>query len=75
MNKLIKKSKFLYLFALLAFGISFPTSYVEAQSSDQKKQIFLPEVLFLETESIFPSLKYNQFIQEELKREVPKGLQ
>ena len=36
MNKLIKKSKFLYLFALLAFGISFPTSYIEAQSSDQK---------------------------------------
>ena len=39
MNKLIKKSKFLYLFALLAFGISYPTSYIEAQSSDQKKQI------------------------------------
>jgi tetratricopeptide (TPR) repeat protein len=40
MIKLIKKSKLLYVLALLAFSFSYPTSHIEAQSSDQsKKQI------------------------------------
>ncbi|MDC3225147.1 tetratricopeptide repeat protein [Gammaproteobacteria bacterium] len=40
MIKLIKKSNILYVLALLAFSFSYPTSHIEAQSSDQsKKQI------------------------------------
>ena len=40
MLKLINKSKFLYVFAILAFSFSYTTSYIEAQSSDKpKKQI------------------------------------
>ena len=40
MIKLIKKSNLLYVLALLAFSFSYPTSHIEAQSSDQsKKQI------------------------------------
>ena len=40
MIKLIKKSNLLHVLALLAFSFSYPTSHIEAQSSDQsKKQI------------------------------------
>ena len=40
MIKLISKQKLLYLFALLALTFSYPTTFVEAQSSDKpKKQI------------------------------------
>jgi tetratricopeptide (TPR) repeat protein len=40
MIKLIKKSKIIYLFALLAFSFSYTSNYVEAQSADKpKKQI------------------------------------
>ena len=39
MNKLIKKSKIIYVFALLAFSFSYTTSYIEAQSAEPKKQI------------------------------------
>ena len=36
----MKKSKIIYLFALLALSFSYPSSYVEAQSSESsKKQI------------------------------------
>jgi len=39
MNKM-KKSKIIYLFALLALSFSYPSSYIEAQSSESsKKQI------------------------------------
>jgi tetratricopeptide (TPR) repeat protein len=38
MIKLLNKSKLLYLFALLAFTFSYPTTYVEAQSSDKPKK-------------------------------------
>jgi len=40
MIKLIKKSKIIYLFAVLAFSFSYTSNYVEAQSADKpKKQI------------------------------------
>ena len=40
MIKLISKQKLLYLFALLALTFSYPTTFVEAQSSNKpKKQI------------------------------------
>jgi len=40
MIKLISKHKLLYLFSLLALAFSYPTTFVEAQSSDKpKKQI------------------------------------
>lgn len=40
MTKLIKKSKIIYLFAVLAFSFSYTSNYVEAQSADKpKKQI------------------------------------
>jgi len=40
MIKLIKKSKIIYLFAVLALSFSYTSNYVEAQSSDKpKKQI------------------------------------
>ena len=40
MSKLIKKSKIIYLFAVLAFSFSYTSNYVEAQSADKpKKQI------------------------------------
>ena len=32
-----KKSKIIYIFALLAFAISFPSTYLEAQSADKPK--------------------------------------
>ncbi|MDA8733221.1 tetratricopeptide repeat protein, partial [Gammaproteobacteria bacterium] len=38
MIKLIKKSNLLYVLALLAFSFSYPTSHIEAQSSDQSKK-------------------------------------
>ena len=38
MIKLLNKSKLLYLFALLAFTFSYPTTYAEAQSSDKPKK-------------------------------------
>ena len=41
MNKLFKKSNFLYLFMVLAFSLMYTPSYVSAQSADDKpkKQI------------------------------------
>ena len=40
MIKLIKKSKIIYLFAVLVFSFSYTSNYVEAQSADKpKKQI------------------------------------
>ena len=40
MIKLIKKSKIIYLFAVLAFSFSYTSNYAEAQSADKpKKQI------------------------------------
>jgi tetratricopeptide (TPR) repeat protein len=64
MNKLIKKSKFLYLFALLAFGISFPTSYVEAQSSDQKKQIKYKKARALQSKTAKQMAKVYEALEE-----------
>ena len=37
MNSFFKKSKIIYVFALLALAFSYPTSYLEAQSSDKPK--------------------------------------
>ena len=37
MNNFFKKSKIIYLFALLAFAFSYPSTYVEAQSTDKPK--------------------------------------
>ena len=64
MNKLIKKSKFLYLFALLAFGISFPTSYIEAQSSDQKKQIKYKKARALQSKTAKQMAKVYEALEE-----------
>ena len=64
MNKLINKSKFLYLFALLAFGISFPTSYVEAQSSDQKKQIKYKKARALQSKTAKQMAKVYEALEE-----------
>jgi len=38
MIKLINKPKLLYLFALLALTFSYPTTYIEAQTSDKPKK-------------------------------------
>jgi tetratricopeptide (TPR) repeat protein len=64
MNKLIKKSKFLYLFALLAFGISFPASYIEAQSSDQKKQIKYKKARALQSKTAKQMAKVYEALEE-----------
>ena len=37
MNKFLRKSKIIYVFALLAFTFSYPTTFVEAQSNDRAK--------------------------------------
>ena len=37
MNKFLRKSNILYVFALLAFTFSYPTTFVEAQSNDRAK--------------------------------------
>jgi tetratricopeptide (TPR) repeat protein len=51
MNKM-KKSKIIYLFALLALSFSYPTSYVEAQSSESsKKQIKYKKARALQTKT------------------------
>ena len=37
MNKFLRKSNILYVFALLAFTFSYPTTFVEGQSNDRAK--------------------------------------
>jgi tetratricopeptide (TPR) repeat protein len=37
MNKFFRKSKIIYIFALLAFTFSYPATFVEAQSNDRAK--------------------------------------
>jgi len=37
MNNFFKKSKIIYIFAFLAFAFSYPSTYVEAQSSDKPR--------------------------------------
>ena len=37
MNKFLRKSKIIYVFALLAFTFSYPTTFVEAQSNNKPK--------------------------------------
>ena len=37
MNKFLRKSNILYVFALLAFTFSYPTTFVEAQSNNKPK--------------------------------------
>ena len=37
MNKFLRKSNIIYVFALLAFTFSYPTTFVEAQSNDRAK--------------------------------------
>jgi tetratricopeptide (TPR) repeat protein len=51
MNKMTK-SKIIYLFAILALSFSYPTSYVEAQSSESsKKQIKYKKARALQTKT------------------------
>ena len=51
MNKM-KKSKIIYLFALLALSFSYPTGYIEAQSSESsKKQIKYKKARALQTKT------------------------
>ena len=50
MIKLFKKSKLIYVFAILAFSFSFTSSYLEAQeSSKPKKQIKYKKARALQT--------------------------
>ena len=52
MIKLISKHKLLYLFSLLALAFSYPTTFVEAQSSDKpKKQIKYKKARALQTKT------------------------
>jgi hypothetical protein len=37
MNKFLNKHKVIYALALLAFAFSYPSTYIEAQSSDKPK--------------------------------------
>ena len=37
MNKFFNKYKVIYVLALLAFAFSYPSTYIEAQSSDKPK--------------------------------------
>ena len=37
MNKFLRKSNIIYVFALLAFTFSYPTTFVEAQSNNKSK--------------------------------------
>ncbi len=65
MIKLLKKSILLYVFALLAFSFSYPTSYVEAQSSDQaKKQIKYKKARALQSKTAKKMAKVYEALEE-----------
>ena len=65
MIKLIKKSNLLYVLALLAFSFSYPTSHIEAQSSDQsKKQIKYKKARALQSKTAKQMAKVYEALEE-----------
>ena len=74
MNKM-KKSKIIYLFALLALSFSYPSSYVEAQSSESsKKQIKYKKARALQTKTAKKMAKvYEAFEVVDDKGEPERG--
>jgi tetratricopeptide (TPR) repeat protein len=65
MIKLLKKSILLYVFALLAFSFSYPTSFVEAQSSNQsKKQIKYKKARALQSKTAKKMAKVYEALEE-----------
>ena len=65
MIKLLKKSILLYVFALLAFSFSYPTSFVEAQSSNQsKKQIKYKKARALQSKRAKKMAKVYEALEE-----------
>ncbi len=65
MIKLLKKSILLYVFALLAFSFSYPTSYIEAQSSNQsKKQIKYKKARALQSKTAKKMAKVYEALEE-----------
>ena len=65
MIKLLKKSISLYVFALLAFSFSYPTSYIEAQSSNQsKKQIKYKKARALQSKTAKKMAKVYEALEE-----------
>jgi tetratricopeptide (TPR) repeat protein len=65
MIKLPKKSILLYVFALLAFSFSYPTSYIEAQSSNQsKKQIKYKKARALQSKTAKKMAKVYEALEE-----------
>ena len=65
MIKLLKKSILLYVFALLTFSFSYPTSYIEAQSSNQsKKQIKYKKARALQSKTAKQMAKVYEALEE-----------
>jgi tetratricopeptide (TPR) repeat protein len=64
MNNFFKKSKIIYFLALLALAFSYPTSYVEAQSSDQKKQIKYKKARALQSKTAKQMAKVYEALEE-----------
>ena len=65
MIKLLKKSILLYVFALLAFSFSYPTSFVEAKSSNQsKKQIKYKKARALQSKTAKKMAKVYEALEE-----------
>ena len=73
MLKLINKSKFLYVFAILAFSFSYTTSYIEAQSSDKpKKQIKYKKARALQSKTAKKMAKVYEALEEVDEKGEPK---
>ena len=65
MIKLIRKSKVVYIFALLAFCFSYPSSYVEAQSSTKtNKQIKYKKARALQAKTAKQMAKVYEALEE-----------
>ena len=65
MIKLIRKSKVVYIFALLAFCFSYPSTYVEAQSSTKtNKQIKYKKARALQTKTAKQMAKVYEALEE-----------
>lgn len=65
MIKLIKKQKFLYLFALIAISFTFSPSYLEAQSTTkEKKQIKYKKARALQTKTAKKMAKVYEALEE-----------
>ena len=65
MIKLIRKSKVVYIFALLAFSFSYPSTYVEAQSSTKtNKQIKYKKARALQAKTAKQMAKVYEALEE-----------